>query len=38
MKVLQSLKFIQKYDEIEEGVIPLLRNRNYDDFIKDPVG
>jgi hypothetical protein len=38
LKVLQSLKFIQKYDEVPDGVIPLLRNRNYDEFIKDPLG
>ena len=38
LKVLQSLKFIQKYDEQEQGVISLLRDRTYDEFIKDPLG
>ena len=38
LKVLQSLKYIQKYEEVKEGVIPLLRNRKYDEFIKDPLG
>ena len=38
LKVLQSLKFIQKYDEEEQGVISLLRDRTYEEFIKDPIG
>jgi uncharacterized protein YutE (UPF0331/DUF86 family) len=39
LKVLQSLKFIQKYEDVdEEGVIQILRNRTYEEFIQDPIG
>jgi hypothetical protein len=37
-KYLQSLKFIQKFDDSPEQVTLDLRERNYSDFRKDPTG
>lgn len=39
MKYLQSLKFIQKFEPDDiDPVTKLLRERSYEEFLKDPLG
>jgi len=38
LKVLQSLKFIQKYEDNVDESIQILRQRTYDSFLEDPLG
>jgi len=37
-KYLQSLKFIQKFEDEPDDLTKELRNRTYDQFMKDPFG
>lgn len=37
-QILQSLKYIQKFEENVDEATQMLRDRSYDDFVDDPTG